>query len=86
MCVAVSASDSPPKGVLLGTMASGAATYVEPSAAVPLNNELSALRAEMWAAEEEVLWKLTGQLADHLEDVERALHVVMPAANPLHFQ
>ena len=78
MCVAVSASDSQPKGVLLGTMASGLATYIEPSAAVPLNNERSVVKAEMWAAEEEVLWMLTGLLADALEDVARALEVVSP--------
>ncbi|KAK9866014.1 hypothetical protein WJX84_002049 [Apatococcus fuscideae] len=77
MCVAVSASDSQPKGVLLGTMASGLATYIEPSAAVPLNNERSVVKAEMWAAEEEVLWMLTGLLADALEDVARALEVVV---------
>ena len=50
--------------------------YIEPQAAVSLNNELAAARGEMFAAEEEVLWKLTGQLADYMEDIERALQVV----------
>ena len=77
MCVVVSPSDNQPKGVVLGMMSSGAATYIEPNAAVPLNNERSVLRAEMWAAEEEVLWKLTGQLADDMDDVGRALDVVI---------
>ena len=46
---------------------------MEPPSAVPLNNELAAVRGEAAAAEENVLWKLTGQVIDNLEDMQRAL-------------
>lgn len=38
--------------------------YVEPPAAVPLNNELAAARGELYGAEEAVLWRLTGDVGD----------------------
>lgn len=38
-----------------------------------LNNELAAARGEAGAAEENVLWQLTGQVIDNLEDIQRAL-------------
>jgi hypothetical protein len=47
MCVAVPVSaEGPPKGILLGS--SGGVLYVEPPAAVPLNNDLAAARGEVW--------------------------------------
>ena len=38
--------------------------YVEPPAAVPLNNDLAAARGELYGAEEAVLWRLTGDVGD----------------------
>lgn len=53
---------------------------MEPPSAVPLNNELAAARGEAAAAEDNVLWKLTGQVIDNLEDMQRALdNVSWPA-------
>lgn len=57
----------------------GGAFYIEPPSAVPLNNELAAARGEAAAAEDNVLWHLTGQIIDNLEDVQRALDNVSPA-------
>jgi hypothetical protein len=74
MCVAMAVGDSPPRGLILGTGAG--VVYVEPPAAVPLNNELGAARAEAAAAEEAVLWGLTGQVADAEETLQRALDAV----------
>ena len=50
--------------------------YVEPQAAVPLNNDLAAARGEAYAAVENVLWKLTGLIADAIDDVQQALDTV----------
>lgn len=50
-------------GVVLGT--GTGVQYVEPGAAVPLNNDLAAARGEALAAEEAVLWQLTGLIIDH---------------------
>lgn len=76
MCVAVPGGDKPPKGVLLGSSAGGGVLYLEPPAAVPLNNELAAARGEAYAAEEAVLWKLTGSIVDAEDDIRLALDVV----------
>lgn len=72
--MAVSAAEKPPKGVMLGS--SGGVLYLEPPAAVPLNNELAAARGEAYAAEEAVLWRVTGLIVDAEEDVRRALEIV----------
>ena len=40
---------------------------------MPLNNELAAVRGEAAAAEDNVLWQLTGQVIDNLEDIQSAL-------------
>jgi dsDNA-specific endonuclease/ATPase MutS2 len=74
LCVAVAAAEKPSKGVLLGS--SAGVLYLEPPAAVPLNNELAAARGEAYAAEESVLWRLTGFIVDAEEDVRRALDIV----------
>ena len=47
--------------------------YVEPPAAVPLNNDLAAARGEMFAAEEAVLWKLTSSVVDAVETIQETL-------------
>jgi len=43
---------------------------------VPLNNELAAARGEAAAAEENVMWQLTGQIIDNLADMQAALAIV----------
>jgi len=43
---------------------------------VPLNNELAAARGEAAAAEEKVMWQLTGQVIDNLADMQAALAIV----------
>lgn len=79
MCcaVAASASDGPPRGILLGSGSGGTVWYIESSAAVPLNNELAAAKGELTVAEEAVLWKLTGKVGDLEADLEHALHAVV---------
>lgn len=78
MCIAVPASpDGPPRGILLGSGPGGSTWYVEPAAAVPLNNELAGAKGELAAAEEAVLWRLTGKVGDREEDLSHALHAVV---------
>ncbi len=43
---------------------------------MPLNNELAAARGEAAAAEENVMWQLTGQVIDNLADMQAALAIV----------
>ncbi len=43
---------------------------------MPLNNELAAARGEAAAAEEKVMWQLTGQVIDNLADMQAALAIV----------
>lgn len=74
--MAVAASEKPPKGILLGSGGGGSVLYLEPPAAVPLNNELAAARGEAFAAEEAVLWRLTGLVVDVSEDMQRLLDTV----------
>jgi hypothetical protein len=47
--------------------------YIEPAAAVPLNNDLGAARGELAAAEEAVLWRLTGRVAGAILALESTL-------------
>lgn len=78
LCVVLPASQQgPPKGILLGTSPGGGAFYIEPPSAVPLNNELAAARGEAAAAEEKVMWQLTGQVIDNLADMQAALAIVI---------
>ena len=50
LCIAVPVSaDGPPKGILLGS--SAGTLYVEPPAAVALNNDLGAARGEVGSAQ-----------------------------------
>ena len=76
LCVAVPSSEAQPKGIVLGGSSSAGVLYIEPQAAVPLNNDLAAARGEAYAAVENVLWKLTGLIADTIEDVQQALDTV----------
>ncbi|CAL5224634.1 g7352 [Coccomyxa viridis] len=77
LCVAVPSSEAQPKGIVLGGSSSAGVLYIEPQAAVPLNNDLAAARGEAYAAVENVLWKLTGLIADTIEDVQQALDTVL---------
>lgn len=77
LCVVLPASQQgPPKGILLGSSPGGGAFYIEPPSAVPLNNDLAAARGEAAAAEENVLWQLTGRVIDDLEDLQASLDMV----------
>ena len=77
LCVVLPTSQQgPPKGILLGSSPGGGAFYIEPPSAVPLNNDLAAARGEAAAAEENVLWQLTGRVIDDLEDLQASLDMV----------
>ena len=80
LCLAVPSSDAQPKGIVLGGSSAAGVLYVEPQAAVPLNNDLAAARGEAYAAVESVLWKLTGLIADAVDDMQRVLDTVRPCA------
>lgn len=60
---------------MLGSAPGGGILYIEPSAAVALNNELGAARAEAQAAEETVLWDLTGLVMGALDELQDAYRV-----------
>ncbi|GAX78758.1 hypothetical protein CEUSTIGMA_g6195.t1 [Chlamydomonas eustigma] len=77
MCVVmIAGTKMPPGAMLLGSSAGGSMLYVEPPAAVPLNNDLGAARAQAEAAEEDVLHSLTGQLMGILTEAEACLQMV----------
>ncbi|WIA23370.1 hypothetical protein OEZ85_000133 [Tetradesmus obliquus] len=76
LCIAVPAGTRINNGVMLGSSVGGGLTYIEPAQVVSLNNELMAARAEAMAAEEAVLWELSGRLMGCLEDVETAFSIV----------
>ncbi len=61
--------------MLLGTSQGGGVVYVEPPAAVPLNNELAAARGEAYSAADDVLFSLTGKLMGVLPEVEETYKV-----------
>ena len=54
----------------------GGTYYLEPQSAVPLNNELGAARAITQAAEESVMWRLTGMISDAQDEIQEALDAV----------
>ena len=76
LCIAVPSSEAQPKGMVLGGSSAAGVLYVEPQAAVPLNNDLAAARGEAYAAVESVLWSLTGLIADAEDDMQHALDTV----------
>ena len=76
LCLAVPGDGAAPKGMLLGSSPGGSILYVEPPAAVPLNNELAAARGEAYAAEEAVLWRVTGLVMQHVDSLQHALDTV----------
>eukprot|EP00198_Chlamydomonas_reinhardtii_P000810 XP_001690145.1 predicted protein [Chlamydomonas reinhardtii] len=77
MCVALpGGTKAPSGGVLLGSAPGGSLVYVEPAAAVAMNNELGAARAEAQAAEEQVLWNLTGLVMGCLDELQDAYRTV----------
>lgn len=51
--------------------------YIEPAAAVSVNNELIVARAEAMAAEEAVLWSLTASIVEHVDQLRAVLEVVV---------
>jgi dsDNA-specific endonuclease/ATPase MutS2 len=61
-------------GVLLGS--APGLRFIEPASAVQANNDLGAARAEADAAEEDVLWRLSGLLMGRLAEAEGALEGV----------
>ena len=82
MCVAVPAAaggagGGPPRGVLLGTAPGGGTWFVELPAAVPLNNDLLAAKAELYGAEEAVRWRLTGRVSEAGDALTTALRAVV---------
>lgn len=84
LCLAVPGGETPPRGVLLGKSTGGGIQYVEPAAAVSLNNELAAARGEAFAAEEAVLWRLTGLVMDVTDSLQHILNVVWLHLVPWH--
>ncbi|KAK9807992.1 hypothetical protein WJX73_000666 [Symbiochloris irregularis] len=77
MCVAVLASDDPSsRGMLLGSTAGGSMMFIEPPSAVNLNNELAAARGRAKTAEDAILWKLTGAIAEDMYNIESCYHTV----------
>lgn len=75
--MAVPASgDMSSRGMLLGSSPGGGMMYIEPASCVPINNELAAARGKAKAAEEAVLWRLTGGIADEMANIEACYHLV----------
>ena len=79
LCLAIplSSEADPASGVLLGSGRGGGLRYVEPSAAVALNNERASVKNELVAAEEAVLWRLTKSVAIAAGDLSSMLDVVV---------
>lgn len=76
LCLAVPGGGAQPKGVLLGSSPGGSILYIEPPAAVPLNNDLAAARGEAYAAEEAVLWRVTGEVMGEIDMLQHSLDTV----------
>ncbi|GBF93591.1 DNA mismatch repair protein [Raphidocelis subcapitata] len=77
VCVAVAAGTKVAGGVMLGSMPGGGVVFIEPPQVMGINLELIAARAEAMAAEEAVLWELTGRLMGVLHDVTACFDAVM---------
>ena len=71
------AADSVSRGIVISNGGRAGVMYVEPTAAVPINNLLIAARAEAMAAEEAVLWSLTSTIIDSLEQLRSVLDVIV---------
>lgn len=56
---------------MLGSSVGGGMLFIEPGQVVTLNNELAAARAEAMAAEESVLWELSGRVMGVQDDIEQ---------------
>eukprot|EP00873_Tetraselmis_striata_P044957 jgi/Tetstr1/465221/TSEL_009927.t1 len=76
-CVAVSdPSTIAAKALVVGSSSGGAVTYIEPQAAVPINNDIAQAMGLASAAEEAALWKLTGEVMEVEQEVSAALATV----------
>jgi DNA mismatch repair protein MutS2 len=62
-------------GVVLAR--SGSSWFIEPESVVALNNEYQTARAELGAAEEVVLWELTGKIMDVVDALNDVLSAVV---------
>ena len=80
ICLSIPAGDVPKGSILLGSSPGRGFQYVEPQAAVSLNNELAAARGEMYAAEEEVLWKVSGAVMEVVDSLQISLDMVSSAS------
>ncbi len=80
MCLAV-ADGGRKTGVVLHVTPGSATTYVEPQAAIPLNNSLAAARGEAYAAVEAVLWRLSGLVMAVVDSLAHILETVAPSAH-----
>ncbi|OAE24630.1 hypothetical protein AXG93_4080s1100 [Marchantia polymorpha subsp. ruderalis] len=77
LCLIVPANKSDNIPGLLFQRGSGATAYLEPSAAVSLNNKLSEARAEVQNAEYEVLLEITRKIVPHLYDIQIILDIIV---------
>jgi dsDNA-specific endonuclease/ATPase MutS2 len=69
--------------VVLHVTPGSSTAYVEPQAAIPLNNSLAAARGEAYAATEAVLWKLSGLVMEVVDSLNHILEVVRSIPLPL---
>ncbi|KAG6551951.1 hypothetical protein Mapa_006568 [Marchantia paleacea] len=77
LCLIVPANRADNIPGLLFQRGSGATAYLEPSAAVSLNNKLSEARAEVQNAEYEVLFGITRKIVPHLYDIQIILDIIV---------
>eukprot|EP00850_Spirogloea_muscicola_P004241 SM000018S03606 [mRNA] locus=s18:218290:225210:- [translate_table: standard] len=78
MCVVVAAETrTSVPGLLLQSGAGGASMYIEPTAAVPLNNELASAKEDESKSELAVLDALSHKLRSHVDDIHFVLDTVV---------
>ncbi|KAL3696821.1 hypothetical protein R1sor_010897 [Riccia sorocarpa] len=77
LCLVVPTNRSDNIPGLLFQRGSGATAYLEPSAAVTLNNKLSEARAEVQNAEYEVLSEVTRKIVPHLDNIQITLDIIV---------